>query len=148
AGRFAGRFQPGAPPGILRTLDDEGAGAGVEGVRMHLEEPVVVAAEDEGEGIERQIAAEPHVLRRMDGDLRLEELGMCPPDQTVDPVGTDDQIGACEFIDVSHFSLEINPDPERLAAPLQDIQYHLARNTSEDMAARADLRVAVVDVDR
>jgi len=72
--------------------------------------------------VKASIAAEPHVLRWMDGDLRLEELSVRPPDQTVDAVGTDDQIGACEFIDVSHFSLEINPDPKRLAAPLQDIQ--------------------------
>ena len=89
---------------------------------MHLEEPVVVAAEDEGERVEGQIAAEPDVLRRMDGDLRLEELGMGPPDQTVDAVGADDQVGARELVDIAHVSLEIDPDPERLAALLQDIQ--------------------------
>ena len=44
---------PGPPPGILRALDDEGAGVGVERVGMHLEQTVVVAAKDEGERIER-----------------------------------------------------------------------------------------------
>src|SRR5207237_1756377 len=146
--RLARRIQACVTPGSLRTLDDEGAGVRVEGIGVNLEEAVVVAPEDEGEGVERQVAPEPDVLRRMCRDLRLEELPVRPPDQAVDAVRPHDQVGALELRDVAHLMLELQSDPERPAAPLEDVEQQLARDAGKDVAAGPDHGVAVIDVDR
>src|SRR4029453_8170541 len=54
--------QAGASPGRLGALNDEGAPALVERVRMHLEEAVLGLAKDEREGVEDEVGAEPGVL--------------------------------------------------------------------------------------
>ena len=57
-----------APP--ARTLDDERAHALVVGVGVDVEEPVLGLLEDEGEGVEDEVGAEPDVLRALRLDLR------------------------------------------------------------------------------
>ena len=84
----------------------------------------------------------------MDHDLRLEDLGVRPSHQAVDPVRPDDEIGALEFFEVMDLVLELQPDAERLAAALQDVEQNFPRDAGEHMAAGADLRIAVVNVDR
>src|SRR5437016_8147880 len=84
--RLASRFQTSTAPGVLRALHDEGAGVGIEGIGVDLEEAVRIAPKDEREGVEWQITPKPHVLRRMDDQLRLEELRVRPSNQAVDPV--------------------------------------------------------------
>src|ERR1700687_1170770 len=78
---LACRFEAGSTPRIFRALDDEGAGVRIEGIGGDLEQAVVVATKDEGERVERQVAAKPHVFRRVHRYLRLEELALPPPHQ-------------------------------------------------------------------
>src|SRR5207237_5009949 len=141
-------FQTGTAPRVLRTLDDEGAGVRIEGIGVNLEQTVVVATEDEGERVERQVASEPHVFRWMHGDLGLEELTVRPSHQAIDAVRTNDQIGTFELSDIADLSLELQPHPESAAAPLQDVEQHLARDAGKDMSPGTDLRVLVIDIDR
>src|SRR5438270_7962845 len=75
AGRLACLVEAGPPEGVLGAFDDEGAGARVEGIGVDLEQAMLVAPEDEGEGIERQVGPEPGVLRVVDVQGRLEGLG-------------------------------------------------------------------------
>ena len=107
-----------------------------------------IAPENEREGVQRQIAPKPHVLRRMDDQLRLEELTVRPSDQAVDPIGADDQVGALELLDLAHLAFEFDPDPKGLTAPLQDVEQDLSGDSRENMPTRADGGVPVVDVDR
>src|ERR1700730_2132392 len=78
----------------------------------------------------------------------LEELAVGPASQTVDAVRADNQIGALELGEIPDLSLELEPDSKRTAAPLEDVEQHLARDAGKDMAPRADLRLPVEDVDR
>src|SRR5260370_26898078 len=146
--RLTRRFQAGPAPGILRALHDESAGARIERIGMDLEQAVVVAAKDERKRVEREVAPKPHVFRRMHGDLRLEELLVRPSHQAIDAVRADDQIGALELRDTVDLSLELQPNAERAAAPLEDVQQDLARDAGEDVAAGTDLRVPGIDVVR
>ena len=115
---------------------------------MNLEEAIVVAAEDEGEGVERQVAPKPHIFRRMHGHLWPEELTVCSSNQAIDAVRADDQVGALELREVAHLALKLQPNSERPAAPLQDVEQNLARDPGKDVAAGPDHGVAVIDVDR
>ena len=129
------RLQAGTAPGFLRTLHDKGAGTGIEGIGVDLEEAVMVATEDEGEGVERQVAPKPDVFRRMHGDLCLQELRVGPANQAIDAIRADDEIGALELAEIADLVLELEPYPERPAAPLKDIEQHLARDPGKDMPA-------------
>src|SRR2546425_824071 len=84
----------------------------------------------------------------MHGDLRPEELPVRPSTQAINAIRTHDEIGALELADIADLSFELEPHPERPAAPLEDIKQHLARDPSKDVAAGADLRLLVIDVDR
>src|SRR5207245_1887013 len=96
----------------------------------------------------RQVAPEPDVFRRMRDDVWLEELTVGPSSQTVDAVRADDQIGALELGEIAHLSLEFEAHPERLAATLEDVEQNFPRDAGKHMAARSDLGVPVIDVDR
>ncbi len=146
--RLARRIQACVTPGSLRTLDDEGAGARVERISVNLEEAVIIAAKDEGEGVERQVAPKPDVLRRMCQDLRLEELAIRAANQAVDAIRPHDEIGALELPHVADLALEFQPDAERPAAPLEDVEQDLAGDAGKDVAPGPDHGVAVMDVDR
>src|ERR1700730_4575389 len=129
------RFQAGTAPRILRALHDEGAGAGIERIGVDLEQAVIVATEDEGEGVERQVASKPHVFRRMHDDLSLEELRVGPANEAIDAIRADDEIGALELAEIADLVLELEPYAERPAAPLKDIEQHLPRDPGKDMPA-------------
>src|SRR5207245_3152342 len=68
--------------------------------------------------------------------------------QAIDAVRTDDQVSALELRHVAHLALELQPNSERPAAPLQDVEQYLARDPGEDVAAGPDHGVAIIDVDR
>src|SRR6202158_825664 len=129
---LACRFEAGSTPRIFRALDDEGAGVRIEGIGGDLEQAVVVATKDEGERVERQVAAKPHVFRRVHRYLRLEELAIRPPKQAVDAIPADDEVGTLQLPNFADLALELQPHPKRPAAPLEDVEQHLARDASKD----------------
>ena len=109
---------------------------------------MVVPTEDERKRVERHVAPKPRVFRRMRRDLGLEELTVGSSNEAIDTVRANDEIGALELGEILDFSLELQPHPERAAPPLEDAQQHLARDAGKDVPARADLGVAVINVDR
>lgn len=89
---LGGFVQPGASPYVFGTFDDEGAGGAVEGVGMDLKEAVFVFFEEEGEGVEQAVGAEPDVFGLPEGEGGLENVGKLFADGGVDPVGGDDEV--------------------------------------------------------
>ena len=86
---------------------------------MHLKESVVIATEDEGEGVQRQVAAKPDIFRRVDLKPGFEESLVGPPDESIDAIGADEQIGALELLDIRDFPPELDTDAERLATAIR-----------------------------
>ena len=66
---------------------------------------------------------------------RPEALFVKPPDQTVHPIGADDQIGLRDLIQAGHFMMETKLDPELRASLLEDSQQLLASHPRERVAA-------------
>ncbi len=88
------RVEAGRAPHVLRALDDERAHALVVGVGVDVEEPVLGLLEDEGEGVEDEVGAEPDVLRALRLDARAELAERA--DERVRAVGADDEVGLGE----------------------------------------------------
>ena len=63
----------------------------VERIGVDVEQPELGLAEDEGEGVEDVICAEPDVLAALGLDSRAEVAAA--PDEAVRPVGCDDEVG-------------------------------------------------------
>ncbi len=74
--RGVGPVEPGGAPGLLAGLDDEGRGVLVEAVGVRLEPAPFGRDEDEGEGVEQAVRAEPDELVAAPVDLGLEVLGI------------------------------------------------------------------------
>ena len=136
--------EAGAAPRRLRALDDERARALVEGVRVHLEEPVLGVLEDEREGVEDEVGPEPDVLAALRRDRRAELALQPAPDDAVDAVGADDEIGVVRS--AVELDAEREVDAEGEAAALEDLQEPLARDGREGMALRPEDAPAVADV--
>ena len=136
--------ESGAAPRRLRALDDERARALVERVGVHLEEAVLGVAEDEGEGVEHEVGAEPDVLAALglDGRAELALVGLA--EEAVDAVGRDHEVGVVRLLVDLHAEREIDPEGE--AAPLEDLQQALARDRREGVPLRAEDAAAVADV--
>src|SRR5438270_4667872 len=141
-------LETGAAPGVLGALDNEGAGASIERIGVDLKEPVIISPEDEGKGVERKVAAEPDVLGRVQGERGLQGLGQRAAHQAIDAVSANDEIGVLELGKLVNFALELKSHAELPAAPLQNVEQHFARDAGENMAARTDASISVIDVDR
>ncbi len=141
----------GALPHLLRCLDDEGAHALIELVRMGLEPAVLGLDEVEGEGVERARRAEPDVAATPEVGIRAKGARVAVADPAVDAVGGDHEIpcvGRDQGLEVYRsFVLEPEHHPERLAALLEDAEHRLASDAAEAMAARADGAAAEVGGD-
>src|SRR5438046_2060488 len=85
-------IEAGPSPGGLVAFDNECAGLTIEGVSVDLEQSVLVLTEDEGEGVEHFIGAEPDISRLAHVPARLEDLGLGLADHTVDPIGGDGEV--------------------------------------------------------
>ena len=144
---LAGLVEPGRPPGGLGALDDEGAGVGVEGVGVDLEHAVLGGAEDEGEGVKGQVAAEPDELGAVHVLGRAQVRGEQPPGGRVDPVGGYHQVAVGEGVQVGRRPLEGQLDPDLAAAALEDLQQPPAGDGREPVPAGADRPAAVDHVD-
>ena len=114
---------------------------------MDLEHAVGGRAEDEGEGVQRQVGAEPDELGPVHVQGRA-QLGLQqPPGGGVDPVGGDHQVAVGEGVQVGRLPLEGQLDPDLAAAPLEDLQQPLAGDGREHVPAGADGPAAVDHVD-
>ena len=82
-----------APPRLLGAFDDEGTHRRVEGVGVDLKEAAVALLEDEGEGVENLVRAEPDEARRALLGLRPEGSGVPLPRQAVHAVRRDQEVG-------------------------------------------------------
>ncbi len=144
---LAGVLQAGAAPGRLGALDDEGGGVRVERVGVDLEHAMLGGAEHEGEGVQHQVGAEPHVPGAVHVEGGPELPGEQPPGGGVDTVGGHHQVTARERVQAGHVGVEGELDAEVAAAALQDLQQPLAGDRGEHVAAGADGAAAVDDVD-
>ena len=68
--------EPGGLPGLVGGFDDEGRGVRVELVGVNLEPAPLGLLEDEGEGVQQLLGAEPDELVGPDLDIRLEVIGI------------------------------------------------------------------------
>src|SRR5207245_10081564 len=140
--------EPSPSPGLFATLHDEGAGPGVKGIGMRLEKPVLVAPEDKGEGVQRQVGAEPDVLRGVQYLGRPEDFSVGLAHPPVDPVGAHQQVGLPEGRQVANFLTKDEVDAQLAGASLQDVEQDLARDAGEDVTAGTDPAVRETDVNR
>ena len=124
--------------GLFGGLDDEGRGLVVELVDMGLEPAVFGLAEIEGEGVERFVRAEPDVAVRAHDEIGLKHrlVAIAHPGRSA--VRSDDEVGVGKFEVGTDFALEGEPDAQRLAAGLQDVEELLAPDADEAVAGRAD----------
>jgi len=139
--------ETGGLPDFLRRLDDERRRVAIEAVRVRLEPAPLRLLEREGERVEEPVRAQPDVAAAAALDLRLEHGGVLGPHRAVDPVARDDEILRPESVLVGDVGLEHEPDAERLAARLQDVEQALASDPAEAVAARGDRASLEVDVD-
>ena len=132
-------------PRVLRGFDDPRAGVLVEGVGVDLDEPGLGLLEDEGEGVEHEVGAEPDVLAALRRDAFAEVRRVGLAHEAVDAVRADDEVRVREL---AHLAFEAQVDAQPVRPPLQDLQEQLPWDGRERVAARAHLAPAVVDVDR
>ncbi len=131
AGRFPRRF---------RRLDDERGGAVLEAVGVRLEPAMLGGHEDEVEGVEHLLRAEPHEAALARVDVRAEGLGVALAHQAVEAVGGQHQVGAVfagDCLIVFDILLEHELDAHFLAAGLEDVEQLLAADPDEAVAAAA-----------
>src|SRR5690606_28196414 len=139
--------EAGPRPRIAGGLDDEGRGVGVEPVGMGLEPAPRRLLEDEGEGVEQLVGAEPDEPVAANVDVGPEMIGVGGTDAAVDAVADDDQVSIAELLEPRHLGLEPEVDPQSRRTPLQDVQEPLARDAGEAVAAGADDPVPEMNVD-
>ena len=137
-------------PHVLRRLDDEGRGVGVELVGMGLEPAVFGLFEGEGEGVKRLPGAQPDEAALAGVDVGLEGAFVAGADAAVQAVAGDDQIGVVllgERLVIGDIGLEHELHTEFVAALLQDVEQALAADADEAVAARAHAAALVEDLD-
>ena len=123
-------------PRVLRGLDDPGARVLVEGVGVDLDEPGLGLLEDEGEGVEHEVGAEPDVLAALRRDAFAEVRRVGLAHEAVDAVRADDEVRVRRQLgDVGHLGLEAQVDAELARAALEDLEEELARDGRERVAA-------------
>ncbi len=139
--------QTGRAPCCVACFDDEGGGIGVEAIGVGLEPAPLGLDEDEGEGIEQLVRAEPGeaVGAHLDGGLKV--IGVACADRAVDAIGCDDQVGVGEFGDVVDLALEDQLHAEFRRAVLENVEQALAFDAAEAVAAGADDTALEMDVD-
>ena len=134
-------------PRFVAHLDDEGRRVAIEAVGVRPHPAVRRRDEDEGEGIEEPVRAEPDEAVAAQLDLRAEGRRAALADAAVDAVGGDDQVGAREAGQVVDFALEREFDAQFARAMLQDLEQFLARDSREPVPARTQDAPFEMDVD-
>ncbi len=114
---------------------------------MDLEEAVLALAEQKGEAVQQQVAAEPDELRAPRLDLRPKRLLVRPARQAIHAIRADQQVIVAEVREVVDLALELQRDAQLAAAVLQDAEQPLARDPGDDMPAAAYLGLAVAHGD-
>jgi hypothetical protein len=94
---------------------------------VDLKEPVRRLFENEGEGFQRFIGAEPAEFAFAPVELGLEVFRIRLTNETVDTIGGDDQIGIRELFQVGDFTFEFEPNPQVASALVEDQEKPLAR---------------------
>ena len=89
--------EPRAPPGLLRGLHDERAHRVAVRIAVDLEDAVLGLGDEELEGVEHELGAEPHVLRAARVQRRPERGLVAGAHRAVDAVGADDQVRVGEL---------------------------------------------------
>ncbi|SPC13098.1 conserved hypothetical protein [Cupriavidus oxalaticus] len=140
----------GGLPDRFRRLDDKGRGVVVEAVGMRLEPAVLGLLEGESEGVEQLVRAQPDKAALARVDVGPEGLGVAGADAAVQAIRGDHQVGLVlhrQRLVVGDIVLEYQPDAERFAARLQDIEQALAADADKAVATGADGAAADMDVD-
>ena len=114
---------------------------------MDLDEPGLGRLEDEREGVEHEVGAEPDVLAALRRDPLAEVRRVRPAHEAVHAVRAHDEVRV-QLGDVGHLGIEAQLGAELARAQLEDVQEQLARDGREGVAARAQQPPAMVDVDR
>ncbi|CAB4922794.1 unannotated protein [freshwater metagenome] len=151
SGRKAGRIdpvEPGTMPDVLGPLDDERARVGVHRVGMHLHDAPLCFLDEELEGVEDRVRAEPDELAPTRVDRRAELRCVGIADRGVDAIaGEDEVVARHELLDRRGLGAEQDVDAVRQRAALQHMEQLLAAHRREAVAADGDGLVAQRDVD-
>ena len=141
------RVEPEAAPRRLLALDDEGRGVLVEAVGVRPDPAVGGFLESEGESVEGLVRAKPDIFVLSHLDIGLEDFAVCLPDDAVDTVGCDDEVGVVVGGEARVLGLKMNRDTQCLRAHLQNVEQTLAPNAAEAVTAGGDPLPLEVDVD-
>jgi hypothetical protein len=142
---LAGAAETGALPGVLVALTMK-----VEMIleRIHgPEQPVLVLAEEEREGLGGFVVPGQQKRVRAPVDRRPEVIGEALAHHALDAVRGDHEIGSLERREVAHLALELDLDPELPAARVEDLEQPLARQPAEPVTRRTDAGVPEVRLD-
>lgn len=141
-----GGVEAGAAPDVLVHLDDEGGAAVGVGVAVDLHGPPLGLLDEELEGLEDPVGAEPHVLVVAPVQGGAEDLRMGRPNTGVGSVGGDHQVVRGGQA-VGGGRPEAHVDPEGAAALLEQAEKFLAAHGGEALPADGVALAAEVDVD-
>src|SRR5579885_1532786 len=105
-----------------------------------------ILAENESEGIQHFVGAQPDIARFARRDGRLEDGGVGCAYQAVDAIAGNQQIESREGDEVFDLVVELNGHAQCSAAPLQDAQQCFARDAGNDMTATANSFAAIAGI--
>ena len=140
--------ETGCTPHRFGAFHDEGGLAGVERVGVDLEEPVRSLLEDEGEGVEREVGAEPGIA----GGVPVAPWPECHlvgrSDPAVDPIGRHHQVEIAQLLRGADLGPEAEIDTKSAAALLEHSEQGAAGDRREPLTERADDPAPQTDIDR
>ncbi|CAB4907363.1 unannotated protein [freshwater metagenome] len=137
-----------ALPDVVVHLDDEGRPGVGERVAVDLHRPPLRVLDDELEGLEDQVGAQPDVLVVPTVQRGAERLGVRRPDLGVQPVAGHHQVvGGAQLLDVGGQRAVVHGDAELGDPLLQDRQQLLAAHGGEALAAHGEGLPVDLDVD-
>jgi hypothetical protein len=110
---------------------------------VDLEDAVLGLGDEELEGVEDEVGAEPHVLGAARVQRRAERGLVRAAHRAVDAVGADDEVGVREV----GIRAEVQPHAERVGPPLQGAEQLPPAERREAVAAGGHDLALVVDVD-
>src|SRR5579863_5848913 len=143
---FVSLVQPGVEPGRLVTLHQKGAGRAVERVGMHLEQTMLIFAENKGESIEHFIRSQPDIsgLAVLDSGFKMLIIALAR--NAIYAICCDEQIIIVKLCEIVNLLAEAQGDTHFTAASLQYIEQRFARYARNDMPAAAHSFAAIMHI--
>ena len=123
-------------PDVLRHLDDERAGNGVHGVGVHLHDAPFSLLDEELEGVEHCVGAEPDELAAAGVDRRAELACVRVADRRIDAIAHEHEVMGChEVLDGRGFGAEQDVHAVVDRPALEHMEQFLAAHRCEAVAA-------------